>query len=391
MVGGLSWRRWRLSWAVLHAVFCMIFLGARGTDEVLISDTSSIELERRTAATSVSDCMDWNFPQNRSGFPALLNCLGLEGEAVEVGVQAGVHASAFLRSWRGRRLRLVDLWKPSDDLSFSQLFYVDIANIHGVDVRQRHRAHCEARLAESLESGRAVIVNLDSVAAADTVVDATLDFVYLDARHDFSGVVSDVHAWWPKVKIGGIFAGHDYVDGEFPEGDFFWISALRQALPEVVAHVHVTQEENMYPSFFVVKTEATAKILPRAVDSEQVAQRLYAEKSRYFKLWRSTAAARGSSAKFVDICVDSCGTDCKERVQKFTPTRSAVSTLRPFACGGESLEQEGANTVGTTGMCGLEMVLDVQAYQSVCHERCNVTCGQRADLFSQFGQQILRA
>lgn len=24
-------------------------------------------------------------------------------------------------------------------------------------------------------------------------------------------------------------AGHDFVDGEFPEGDFFWISALKEA------------------------------------------------------------------------------------------------------------------------------------------------------------------
>ena len=36
----------------------------------------------------------------------------------------------------------------------------------------------------------------------------------------FAGVVSDIHAWWPKVKVGGVFAGHDFVDGEFPEGDY---------------------------------------------------------------------------------------------------------------------------------------------------------------------------
>ena len=31
--------------------------------------------------------------------------------------------------------------------------------------------------------------------------------------------------------------GHDFVDGEFPEGDFFWISALEEVLPGQPVHV----------------------------------------------------------------------------------------------------------------------------------------------------------
>lgn len=33
----------------------------------------------------------------------------------------------------------------------------------------------------------------------------------MDARHDFKGVQEDLLAWWPKLKPGGIFGGHDYV------------------------------------------------------------------------------------------------------------------------------------------------------------------------------------
>merc|ERR1711907_912810 len=107
-----------------------------------------------------------------------------------------------------------------------------------------------------------------------------------DARHDFAGVVADIRAWWPKVRMGGIFAGHDFVDGEFPEGDFFWISALRSVLPGIEAHTYVTKETNRYPSFFVIKTEALAKIAPLVVEAEVVSRKLYAERSRYFKLWK---------------------------------------------------------------------------------------------------------
>merc|ERR1719265_649195 len=200
-------------------------------------------------------CLEEAFPENRSGFPVLLNCMGLTSTAVEVGVQAGVHASNFLKVWQGHHLRLVDLWAKESDASPSRMFYVDIANILGKEIVERHRQSCEAKLGGHLQAGRAEIINADSVVAAAELPDQSLDFVYLDARHDFAGVVADIHAWWPKVRIGGIFAGHDFVDGEFPEGDFFWISAIREALPEVAAHVHVTKEKNRYPSFFVMKTE----------------------------------------------------------------------------------------------------------------------------------------
>jgi hypothetical protein len=37
------------------------------------------------------------------------------------------------------------------------------------------------------------------------------DWIYIDARHDFKGVMQDLENWYPKLKRGGIMAGHDYV------------------------------------------------------------------------------------------------------------------------------------------------------------------------------------
>ena len=39
----------------------------------------------------------------------------------------------------------------------------------------------------------------------------SLDFVYLDARHDFCAMIEDLEAYWPLVAPGGILAGHDYM------------------------------------------------------------------------------------------------------------------------------------------------------------------------------------
>jgi len=323
-------------------------------------------------------CLKEAFPQTRSDFPGLLNCLGLLGEAVEVGVQAGVHASGLLLAWRGKHLRLVDKWSSGGG---SQAFYVDIANIQGEEIRLQHRVHCEARLSNFLRTGRAEIVHMDSAAAASQVLDRSLDFVYLDARHDFAGVAADIHAWWPKVKVGGVFAGHDFVDGEFPEGDFFWISALREVLPDLWKHAYVTNETNRYPSFFVIKTLALSTAVPRGIAAESQARRLYAEKSRYFSLWRNISTKGSSNVhyEFLPACRSTCSLDCDERIRHFTPTRSAASTLRPFAC----------KEAQTEDVCAAEMVVDVKAYHDVCLDRCNVTCLQRRDLFTNFGAEIL--
>ena len=42
--------------------------------------------------------------------------------------------------------------------------------------------------------------------------DNSIDFVYVDARHDYKGVLEDLRLYWPKVRQGGILAGHDYLN-----------------------------------------------------------------------------------------------------------------------------------------------------------------------------------
>jgi hypothetical protein len=44
---------------------------------------------------------------------------------------------------------------------------------------------------------------------AKTIPDETLDFVFIDGGHEFHEVSRDIVDWLPKVKPGGILAGHD--------------------------------------------------------------------------------------------------------------------------------------------------------------------------------------
>ena len=53
-------------------------------------------------------------------------------------------------------------------------------------------------------------LRMSSLEASTHFEDKSLDFVFLDASHEYDDVCNDIDYWKPKVKIGGILAGHDY-------------------------------------------------------------------------------------------------------------------------------------------------------------------------------------
>jgi len=54
-----------------------------------------------------------------------------------------------------------------------------------------------------------IIKNFSDVASKQ-FEDQTLDFIFIDASHDYQSVKLDLESWFPKVKKGGTIAGHDY-------------------------------------------------------------------------------------------------------------------------------------------------------------------------------------
>lgn len=49
-----------------------------------------------------------------------------------------------------------------------------------------------------------------SVDASKLYEDNSLDFVFIDASHKYADVLDDIKHWYPKIKNGGVIAGHDY-------------------------------------------------------------------------------------------------------------------------------------------------------------------------------------
>lgn len=56
-------------------------------------------------------------------------------------------------------------------------------------------------------------MRMTSIEASKLFSNQSIDFVYLDASHKYQDVKDDLNAWFPKIKLGGVIAGDDYIAG----------------------------------------------------------------------------------------------------------------------------------------------------------------------------------
>jgi predicted O-methyltransferase YrrM len=52
-------------------------------------------------------------------------------------------------------------------------------------------------------------IRLSSLEAVEQYQNDSLDFVFIDASHEYNDVRADISKWWSKIKFGGYLAGHD--------------------------------------------------------------------------------------------------------------------------------------------------------------------------------------
>ena len=102
-------------------------------------------------------------------------------EGVEVGTDEGENANTILNEYP----------------NVNKLYLVDIVdNIH-----DRFNS----------EGDRVKFILKPSVESSKDFEDNSLDFVYIDANHSYQSVKDDLNAWYPKLKVGGVICGHDFI------------------------------------------------------------------------------------------------------------------------------------------------------------------------------------
>ena len=81
------------------------------------------------------------------------------------------------------------------------------------------------------------------------IPDKSLDFVYIDAMHEFDPVMIDLICWSDKVRSGGMVAGHDYSEPNWWNGVMLAVDTYTKA--HNILKWYITDEEDK--SFFWVK------------------------------------------------------------------------------------------------------------------------------------------
>lgn len=122
--------------------------------------------------------------------------------AVEVGVAEGRYSAELLRFCPKLTLHMVDPWLQQP---LSQ--WNDGGNRPQPEMDDWYR---QALVATEPYADRRVVHRGYSVEVSREFQDQSLDLVYLDGNHAYTHVRKDIAAWWPKIKAGGILAGHDY-------------------------------------------------------------------------------------------------------------------------------------------------------------------------------------
>lgn len=173
------------------------------------------------------DVTPWAF-RTREDFPELMNRWGLTGVGVEVGSYRGQFATCILKSWPGT-LHVVDPWE----------FQPRFRDMLNTPDQPRNEAICRNELSGWITEGRCVIHKGYSVAVAAAWTGGPIDWVYIDALHDYENVTADLNAWAPLIKSGGALCGHDYI--QHPTG------ADTQTVFNVIAAVTDWRERNGYP------------------------------------------------------------------------------------------------------------------------------------------------
>jgi len=149
------------------------------------------------------------------------------GIVVEIGTGGGHFTEQILAIWPTcSKLITVDPWAPYDSVpAFT------------VDVQEARFKNTSEKFADQKN---VTIVRQPSHVAATDVPDGSVDFIYIDGDHSRAAVLLDLQSWFPKLKRGGIMAGHDYY------GDVE--SAVNEFCAKNSLDVRATTAENSRPS-----------------------------------------------------------------------------------------------------------------------------------------------
>jgi hypothetical protein len=127
----------------------------------------------------------------------------------EIGIAGGQHIKALMENTNIEKIYGIDPF-ITDSWDMHNFFNVnnDYGSFDGL--------FGEVREMLSQYSDRVELVRKKSTEAAPDFEDGSLDFVFIDAIHDYENCYNDINYWHNRVRKGGYVMGHDWEHSTFP-------------------------------------------------------------------------------------------------------------------------------------------------------------------------------
>lgn len=89
---------------------------------------------------------------------------------------------------------------------------------------------------------KTIVHQMTSVDAIKKFKDECLDWIFIDANHEYEYIKENLELWTPKVKVGGLVSGHDY--GNKWEG-------IKKAVDEAIPKEKLNIKEECYVWWYI--------------------------------------------------------------------------------------------------------------------------------------------
>lgn len=163
-------------------------------------------------------------PTTRAGLAKLVPSGGI---VIELGVAAGKFAAEMLETNPSIIYHGIDRWSDHHDTDEMEC--------------------AQARLWPWRE--RATLIRSTFAKHLPWVEDASADLIYVDGyAHTGQEGGQTLRDWWPKLKPGGIFAGHDYDPTHYPQT----VAAVDDFARDMALEIRII-EEIPHPSWWTIK------------------------------------------------------------------------------------------------------------------------------------------
>lgn len=163
----------------------------------------------------------------------LLDHVPINGIFVELGCWKG-KSTVFLLTEAvndgiPRKIIVVDNFVGSTNTKTEKEIYKDV-------IQEKAHAEFMNNISPVKQLLYSVIID-ESDKAAQFSSDNSVDVIFIDAGHSYQNVKADIEAWLPKMKKGGIMAGHDYNES--------WPGVI-QAVNELLGKENITVENSCW-------------------------------------------------------------------------------------------------------------------------------------------------